>query len=398
MAATIAQPTFGLQPPSNDDTMEISSDFGALDGDIDIDLDGVGEQMRYEDDDQMIDDVKSDRGNNPDDDVMLDDDVTSNHGDREMQEAAPNQEVDEDLLDFSDIETEDAPPLERPVPPQAELLVEPQIQPAACVSMSAPASVADEPIERVQSEAAAQLLTEGVDVIDHSGHEHQPTEQPHVTAPSAHNSGPQSSQQEEHELSETEHVEPENEVSHLEAPAYVPEDAAPAVAETVESTLQQSDEHAGPIPELTSSEVPQEPTLETVDETNAEAVALNTSEQPAAQSIGLSVDTEPIRAGETSEQDYTRERQHSSPTVTGLHSTVVEYDGNEIYLFPSREPQGSEQYLLENENLATTSLGDLLQACRSVLGESLSEDEELVMGVEELDLYISEVSQQSYLS
>jgi hypothetical protein len=78
--------------------------------------------------------------------------------------------------------------------------------------------------------------------------------------------------------------------------------------------------------------------------------------------------------------------------VTGLHPTIVEYQENEVYLFPSRDPAVPEQYLLQNENLVTTSLGDLLQACRAALGDGISEDEELVLGVEELDLYVSEVS------
>ena len=90
--------------------------------------------------------------------------------------------------------------------------------------------------------------------------------------------------------------------------------------------------------------------------------------------------------------DYSRERQVNSPTVTGLHPTIVEYQENEVYLFPSRDPAVPEQYLLQNENLVTTSLGDLLQACRTALGDGVSEDEELVLGVEELDLYVSEVS------
>lgn len=394
MAATLAQPTFGLQPPTNDDTMEISSDFGAMDGDIDIDFDSAGEQMQYEEDDQMVDDVKSDR-ENPDDHVMLDDDITSNPGDREMQEAAPPQEVDEDLLDFSDIE--DAPPLEhQPTQPVAQPVVE-QPAPAAVNTPShtptpAPVSLPEEPLEQVQSDVAAELLNQGADVIDHTVQQGEQDQQPQTTIlPEDQLPEQLPLQQEEqlHEHSPHENAEPTVHASEEDAPQHqelahaVPEDAVPEVTESIESSAESLDQTAQQHPALAAEEFSHEQPAASVENVDTNISA----SQPAA----LTVDTESSRVNEV-DHDNSRERQPDSPTVTGMHPTVVEYEDSEVYLFPPKLPQGTEQYLLENENLATTSLGDLLQACRSVLGDNLSEDEELVLGFEELDLYISEVS------
>lgn len=394
MAATIAQSPFGLQPPTNDDTMEISSDFGNTDGDIDIDLDSAGEQMQYEDDDQMIDDVKPEGGSYHNDDVMFDGDTASNPGDREMdmQDNPPPPDPDEELLDFSedeDIYADDAPP----APPA----------PSAQDRENQPVPTVDESTEQVQSEPAIELLIEAVNVIDHTAQQGQEDQKPQVTITPE--------DRERATTLEKEQLFDQAQHDDTNIPAHVPE----ATAVQSEETTQTVTEHATSIaqPHVTKSaetvdhhleqgsqqqsELPVEEsahdqTAAPANDAHFDTVAADaSSDQQVAKPPALTVDTETSKHDDADEKTARELRPHS-PTMTGLHPTVVEYDGNEIYLFPSREPSGSEQYLLENENLVSTSLGDLLQACRSVLGESLSEDEELVLGFEELDLYVSEVS------
>jgi len=414
MAATIAQQTFGLQPPAaNDDTMEISSDFGAVDGDIDIDLDSNGEHMHFEDDDQMIDDVKSNAASYHDDDVMQDDETTSNSPDREMQDdapAPPQQEQDEELLDFSDDEdlyANDAP-LGVPQQPDVQItesLVEPTVpapnQQPAEQEVQIDIAPRDDSIEQVQSDTAIHLLAEGVPVIDNTAQQdqqdqqYQQVQQPQSTKRPREqdDSAPHTEINPPAENDEPAARHPDQDTNHRQDTLEATEDAGSAITD---STPFEHDEANTNQPEetvATDADASAEDSLyieSAHDTSTAPEPAASESDQAVPPHAALALDTAPA---ETEEADLlaSRTQRISSPTVTGMHPTIVHYQGNEIYLFPSRKPTGCEQYLLENENLADTSLGDLLQACRSVLGESLSDDDELVLGMQELDLYISEV-------
>lgn len=83
-----------------------------------------------------------------------------------------------------------------------------------------------------------------------------------------------------------------------------------------------------------------------------------------------------------------------------VHPVVMVYQENEISLFPPVSQDGAEEgeeersstYFLEDEQLASDSIQNLLGALRSVLGESISEQDELTIDIEELGLHISEVS------
>ena len=414
MAATIAQPTFGLQPPAtNDDTMEISSDFGAVDGDIDIDLDSNGEHMHFEDDDQMIDDVKSNAGSYHDDDVMQDDETTSNPPDREMQDdapAPPQQEQDEELLDFSDDEdlyANDAP-LRLPEQPDVQI-TESSIKQTVPASLQQPAerqaqvdfAAQDDPIEQVQSDTVLNLLAEGVPVIDNTTqqdqqdqHVQQVQEPQSTTHPSEQDDlAPRTETKTSVESDEFVARSPDQDANHHQDTLEAPSDAGPAITDLDPSQRDEANTNQPDETVVTHADVLAEDSVHiepAYDTSTALEPAASGSDQAGPPHAALALDTEPA---ETEEADLpaSRARRISSPTVTGMHPTIVHYQGNEIYLFPSRKPTGCEQYLLENENLADTSLGDLFQACRSVLGESLSDDDELVLGMQELDLYISEV-------
>lgn len=90
------------------------------------------------------------------------------------------------------------------------------------------------------------------------------------------------------------------------------------------------------------------------------------------------------------------EHSEEHQTRTGLHPTVVKYDGGQYALFPSSEPADGEEYFLENENLVNGSIGDLLQACRTVLGQTITDDFELELSFEDLGLVISEDSTAAF--
>ena len=83
-----------------------------------------------------------------------------------------------------------------------------------------------------------------------------------------------------------------------------------------------------------------------------------------------------------------------------LHPIVVVYQGNEMSLFPpvDQDTEQSQTYFLDNEAYAAQSLGDLFGHCRSVLGDSISDEEELEIKISDLGLTITEVSFIRHLS
>ncbi|KAI5249640.1 hypothetical protein E4T42_05145 [Aureobasidium subglaciale] len=395
--ATALQPSFSLQQP--EDSMEISSEYGNMDADIDIDLDAPDaadtNMMSFQQDDhQMQEDPKSDR---PDDDLMIDDSNLEDT-DRMMQDdALPPQEQDEELLDFS--EDEEDVPMNPAEPPQPEPQHAPQ--PEAPIEQTA---IQEELIEQVRSETATELLTQGVQPVDSVDTEIAPAQlHPQVEAPQPVTDSTVTS----HEPSDPNQVSLDQ-TAQSEAQSQVQKEAQPVI---VTASAEQDDTYV------------QQSVVESTETLSASNDSLDQSVQAAPQvlneekhqaegndnnetSLTQEDDDQSVQRTLTRQEtdlsnytvpdDYSRERQVNSPTVTGLHPTIVEYQENEIYLFPSRDPAVPEQYLLQNENLVTTSLGDLLQACRTALADNIGEDEELVLGVEELDLFVSEDSTPAF--
>ena len=78
-----------------------------------------------------------------------------------------------------------------------------------------------------------------------------------------------------------------------------------------------------------------------------------------------------------------------------LHPIVLDYQGDEMFLFPpvGQDGEHAATYLLADEQFAYGPVEKLLDACRYVLKGSLSEQDELMMDIHDLDLQISEVCQ-----
>ena len=89
------------------------------------------------------------------------------------------------------------------------------------------------------------------------------------------------------------------------------------------------------------------------------------------------------------------DRQDAVPPITQhLHSIVVVYQGNEMSLFPpvDQDTEQSQTYFLSNESYASESLTTLFGRCKTVLADSIREDEELEIRIADLGLAINEVS------
>ena len=76
-----------------------------------------------------------------------------------------------------------------------------------------------------------------------------------------------------------------------------------------------------------------------------------------------------------------------------LQSVFVLYQGDKISLFPPENDQQDESqtYFLQDEKFAWDSIHNLLDACKLVLGESIGDQEELEINIEELGLQIKQV-------
>lgn len=77
--------------------------------------------------------------------------------------------------------------------------------------------------------------------------------------------------------------------------------------------------------------------------------------------------------------------------AANVHPVIVVYQDSEISLFPPSDQSNSPTFFLHDESLAISSICDLLLACKGVLADSISEEDELELNIEELGLCISEV-------
>lgn len=91
--------------------------------------------------------------------------------------------------------------------------------------------------------------------------------------------------------------------------------------------------------------------------------------------------------------DFETQNENASAVATYVHPVTVVYQGSEMSLFPPADEdlEHSQTYLLHDERLASESIMNLFGACRSVLADSIEEDDELEIAVGDLDLQISEV-------
>ena len=109
--------------------------------------------------------------------------------------------------------------------------------------------------------------------------------------------------------------------------------------------------------------------------------------------LPVSLDQEVVSRSTVEESHIRNEEPLNDPAH--LHPIVLDYQGDEMFLFPPVDQSGEHPatFLLADEQLAYSTIGNLLEACRYVLKQSLSEQDELMINFHDLDLHISEVSQ-----
>jgi hypothetical protein len=358
-----------LAVPAVDDTMEISSDAGRADQDIEIDF--MDSEHGDEDVDWMLQDAASERGNpqaqadhSHNDDFMYDEGEEITYVEEEtMQDDGHNYTEAQDEAVDVDIEFE-------PHPATAGMLYD---------------ATQDADLEQEQDQGSQQPEEETlIDFETFSEHgEEQAVEQ-------------QAQQTEEAAVTydDTAFEEQPAALDALEAPTDVAsyeagtswDDAGASVANAELIADELAPAH---IEDVTDTEL-----LATKQPSELEATSLH--EPPAQEDLTAApntvqqdqsfiTDAAPVPAAEPSS---------SSGAKSNVHPITVFYafEGFEYSLFPQSEHDDPNTYLLKDTSVASSTLTDLFRACRSVLDQQVNDDVELEFYIDSLHLTISEVS------
>lgn len=368
--ATASQTLPGLEVTAPDDDMEITSDLGRPDDDIDIDIDISGDYQRDQDEDFILEDARSEAGleshlatyTDNNDDIMLD---GENDG---VEDGAMRDDItvpDEHLTDVSEMVQEDV----------------------------ASSNVANNGVDAINF-VNYQFDEEVPRQADH-GNDFNPEETHSVYEQTLDNMAPATTNQ--HGFTEA-------------ILAASPTAASPKTTPPQVQGNQEPDPFSKTNPEIDESNELHEITHE------EQFVQVNPEQENEARqsSVHSSPASEGKDAEQGHEQDYPQGQLEHNQQVherntdpsnhisqqgdtfqaqsSSLHPVIVTYLDNEISLFPPREQDQSETFFLQDESIAYQTIGDLLQACRTVLGETIRDEDELEMDIADLGLCISEVS------
>jgi hypothetical protein len=334
---TTAQVVPALEVSFADDDMDVLSDtaLDLADGDIDLDLDTA---PSVHDDDMSLNDAATDGGFDLQDLPPDQDDFMADHGDLIEEDdvyddgnasVAATQPVedgvvdveadmlappDEDLIDYSDDEAQ------QPVKMQSPSVHEDDAHVQVTFGIDEDISVpVDDHHEDVQPQGEAQPLVaaEAIDAEVQTHHDHvTETDVPHETSP------------------------PVSPVHQAQSPVEPQED------EDEDKHVHTDDDGGVLLPADEQSHNDHDNTVE-----NQEDV-----QQAAADAEG---------------------NHHSVEQQIELRPVTVNYAGNDLWLFKQHDLDDSGDYLLEDMSVAKSSMSDLFQACRTSLGNDVSDDFEI---------------------
>ncbi|PGH02806.1 hypothetical protein GX51_04418 [Blastomyces parvus] len=398
-----------MEPTIVDDSMEVASDVGHRHSgnidDIEIDLDLALERVPEQDDDVLVDDASATASDHPTTDAniaydadmvdgeYMDSDILASGYDQYQQgyyqpdeDSAYNNPMDYEAEMEDDYEED----IDAPIP-------------------NNDFEEASIPITKEAKEAEEQRKAEG------GGEEEEEEEEREIeevgVAEDAKSPVPET-------LSRSEHVEAENSnapavaeehlVAHEDttvAQPHYPEEftveEGNAVSQGVENAdnadlnegLKKYGEDVGPSLEAPHEHGQAEPELQktTAQEPEHQETESGGQKRPPLDQENQSDTTESYHIVEA--QDYEALGEvHGIQKGRSLHPVKVLYQDSEISLFPPGENDPTETFFLQDEGLADAPIEELVRACRQVLGEHISEDEELILDIESLGLHLPEKS------
>jgi hypothetical protein len=379
-----------LEVTAPDDDMEISSDAGRVEHDNDIDLVDDDDDIDY-----MLEDTRSEQGQPridemPDaarDDIMYDDLDEITYGEDDMHDDVPVP--DEHLTDVSEFHHD--PGFGQFAQPQAS---EEQTTPTQIHASSS----FDATIASGHQAAESDALIETVDYVEQSYNDPTPTANadPAPTEPDAPVSELQTNEQEDVRepggaittQSDAQGEEVLASYDGLDAPF----DETSNTEQLSETTNPTS--HDVPEPALNDDEyidtTPQHQ-LNSPKRTEQQESAISLQQEEPISLLSQDKAEAPASPKQAINNDL-EEVQDSEEGARSFHTTIVDYEGAHISLFPPMQDDDADMFLLKDPTLADKTLVDLFRACRQVLGESIDDDLELEIYSEDLDLTISEVS------
>lgn len=137
----------------------------------------------------------------------------------------------------------------------------------------------------------------------------------------------------------------------------------------------------------------------TVDQDNTPVEGELIDGRPATvKPNGAQLGPSPIQSREQPESGLPDQTAELPNGFDRLHPVTVLYENNEMSLFPPYSDDPTDTYFLKDESLVNENISELFKAMRLVLGDSISEDDQLEFDVDGLDLYLNEVCHlQSYV-
>lgn len=340
------------------------------DNDIEIDLGDYPIGVELTDDEHMLEDGEQIRPDTATDENMEDDEHTAITEEAVMiDETLPEattleQDYDDELIDYEDEPTEQQPmqsvPSEMNAPPSGT-----EVFPASLDTFVAAPIIIEAGVADLASTASAAETT---------GQEAHKEQQEKMGEPS-------------------EALQPSADESLATAEAETQEDRTtdqPAIQQAIVSKDDEPDAKAAPEePSVEERPVDDNPAT-TVDQEQPSLLEIPIAEPEKHVERDVEPDSHPLP---TESADATSHDVPPTPTDTGLHPVMVKYRETEFPLFRSRTATNG---LLEDDNLASLSLSELMSKCREQLaintGEKVSDDQELCLVFEHMRSSLREVS------
>lgn len=392
MAATMSLPVPAFELTVPDDDMEISSErgiSGAHADNIDDDIDLSGYQTQYHhDDDQIIEDARSDDGyashtmvlDSNKDDIMANGESSLHVDITEADDGQMHDEeqtFDDELYDVEDLPEEliqtqvdvtvpeqTSVPGENAAVEQASLMTDTYTvtQSVHTNSGSGPASVHSDQFE-----------------VDNEAFSHVPQTNVQLSFQDANASFHDETWETHNRITGDEEVRGDELEAHYDDPQTAQHSRARNEAE--ETTHEQL--------------VFDDSTRPALDEPlpNTSLVAGDVDDNHVAEDDAVAAEKTTTSHADEPSRTSTDERRNSygdMPPV--IPPIIVAYGDDEFALFPPHEDPPVREYLLDNEAKITKSIKDLLLELRDIFWNTINDETELHLGLEQLDLYISEVS------
>lgn len=389
MAATMSLPAPAFELTVPDDDMEISSERGITGGhvdDVDDDID-LSYQTQYHDDDQILEDARSDNGyashtmvlDSNKDDVMANGEISLHV---EITEADDGQMLDgEQTFDNELYDAEDLP--EERIQTQVDFATHGQTLLPGDNAIAEQDSLVTDTYTMTQSVhanpgSAPVSVHSDQDEVENGEHQHVARDDVHLSSQDANANVHDENGKDHNRIGNGEDVQGNELQAHYDD------------LQTVQHSWTRNDAEEATHEQLVFDDSTLPPLDEQLPSTPLSAADVDESHVAADDAVGA--EKAATNNEEESPETLTEERRNSYGDMPPVIPPItVAYGDDEFALFPPREDHPVREYLLGDEVKITKSIKDLLFELRDIFWNTITDENELHLGIQQLDLYISEV-------